>query len=324
MRTAFAPSALFVALAVLTSSSGQAAPAQAPTPELSELVQQKIEVYRLWAERAPGAEGDLDDETPTLTVLRPQGGRTNGTAVVIAPGGAYIGLAGMLEGIEPAAWFTARGVTAFILKYRVGPKARLPIPLLDGARAIRFVRANADTLHVDPERIGMMGFSAGGHLAATTAVDATAGEPDSGDPIERVSSRPDFLILAYPWLEGMQVRADGTSSYCDFAKMRGGATCDPQEYAHFRPVEHVTNAAPPTFLFHTTSDELVPVAGTVEFYEALVSSGVPAELHVLETGPHGVGLGGRSPALSHWPELLDEWLRSRRLLGEPPVEAGRQ
>src|SRR5207237_7394823 len=139
----------------------------------------------------------------------------NGTAIVIAPGGAYIGLAGTLEGVEPAAWFTARGATAFILTYRVGPQARLPISLFDGARAIRFVRANAKTFGVDPARIGMMGFSAGGHLAATTAVDATAGDPKADDLVERVSSRPDFLILAYPWLEGMQVRSDGTSSYCD-------------------------------------------------------------------------------------------------------------
>jgi len=317
MRTSSARNALIAAMAILASSSGQPALAQVPTPSETTLVQQKVEVYRLWAERAPGAEGDLEDETPTLTVFRPQGGRTNGTAVVIAPGGAYIGLAGMLEGVEPAAWFTARGVTAFVLKYRVGPKARLPIPLLDGARAIRFVRANADTLKVDPERIGMMGFSAGGHLAATTAVDATTGEIDSADPIERASSRPDFLILGYPWLEGMQVRADGTSSYCDFAKTRGGPPCDPQEYARFRPVEHVTEAAPPTFLFHTTDDGLVPVAGTVRFYEALVESRVPAELHAFATGPHGAGLGGRSPALSHWPELLQEWLRARQLLGEP-------
>lgn len=323
MRTVSVPKALLVAMAILTSSAGQTALAQVPTPKQIELVQQKVEVYRLWAERAPGAQGDLEDETPTLTVLRPQGGRTNGTAVVIAPGGAYIGLAGMLEGIEPAAWFTARGVTAFILNYRVGPRARLPIPLLDGARAIRFVRANAETFKVDPERIGMMGFSAGGHLAATTAVDAGAGAPDSGDPIERVTSRPDFLILAYPWLEGMQVRADGTSSYCDFAKMRGGPTCDPRDYARFRPVEHVTKAAPPTFLFHTTDDELVPVAGTIRFYEALVSSGVPAELHVFGTGPHGVGLGGRSPALSHWPELLEVWLHSRRLLPETVAGSAR-
>jgi acetyl esterase/lipase len=310
-------------MCILASSFGPTALAQMPAPQQFELAQQKIESYRLWEERAPGAQSDLDDETPTLTVLRPQGGRTNGTAVVIAPGGAYIGLAGMLEGVEPAAWFTARDVTAFILTYRVGPKARLPIPLLDGARAIRFVRANAEAFDVDPERIGMMGFSAGGHLAATTAVDATAGQPHSKDPIERVSSRPDFLILAYPWLEGTQVREDGSSSYCDFAESRGGPRCRPQDYAQFRPVAHVTNAMPPTFLFHTTDDELAPVTGTVRFYEALVGSGVPAELHVFATGAHGAGLGGRSAALSHWPQLLEEWLRARGLLRGAEPDRGR-
>ena len=310
-------------MAMCASSWGQAALAQAPAPTSLELVQQKIQSYRLWAGRAPRAQSDLAEETPTLTVLRPQGGRTNGTAIVIAPGGAYVGLAGMLEGVEPAAWFTARGATAFILTYRVGPKARLPIPLFDGARAIRFVRANANTFGIDPERIGMMGFSAGGHLAATTAVDATAGEPNSPDPIERVSSRPDFLILVYPWLEGMQVRADGTSSYCDFANRRGGGPpCQPREYAQFRPVEHVTKTVPPTFLYHTTDDGLVPVLGSVRFYEAEVNNGVPAELHAFATGPHGSGLGGHSRALSRWPGLLEEWLRARQLLPESSGENG--
>jgi len=309
---------------LFTASLGPTALAQAPVPTQSELVHHTIEVYPLWQERAPGAQSDLEDETPTLTVMRPHRGRENGTAVVIAPGGGYIGLAGMLEGIEPAAWFTARGVTAFVLTYRVGPKARLPIPLLDGARAVRLVRANADAFGIDPARIGMMGFSAGGHLAATTAVEATVGDADSEDPIERVSSRPDFLILAYPWLEAVQVHADGTSPYCDFAEIRGGPPCDPQDYTRFRPVEHVTKAAPPTFLFHTTDDELVPVVGTVRFYEALVDSGVPAELHAFGTGPHGVGLGGRSPALSRWPELLEEWLRAGSLLEEAPPDVERE
>jgi acetyl esterase/lipase len=317
MKRVSTPRALVCAMAVSALSWGQTALPQIPASNSFELVQQKIETYRLWPGRAPRAQSDANEETPALTILRPQGGRTNGTAIVIAPGGAYVGLAGMLEGVEPAAWFTARGATAFILTYRVGPKARLPIPLLDGARAIRFVRANAQAFGLDTARIGMMGFSAGGHLAATTAVDATAGEPKSQDPIERVSSRPDFLILVYPWLEGMQVRADGTSSYCDFANRRGGGpACQPKEYAQFRPVAHVTRTMPPTFLYHTTDDELVPALGTVRFYEAEVENGVPAELHAFATGPHGSGLGGHGRALSHWPELLEEWLRARQLLPE--------
>jgi acetyl esterase/lipase len=228
MRTVLPQIAFVCAFAISLSALSRTALAQPVVAKQAEIVQQRIESYRLWAGRPPGAQGQIDDGSPTVTVLRPQGGQSNGTAVVIAPGGAYIGLAGMLEGVEPAAWFTARGVTAFILTYRTGPNARLPVPLFDGARGVRLVRANAETFGVDPQRIGMMGFSAGGHLAATTAVDATEGDPASVDPIERVSSRPDFLILVYPWLDGTQVRADGTSSYCDFAEMGGAPRCDPQ------------------------------------------------------------------------------------------------
>jgi acetyl esterase/lipase len=318
VKSLLAPIVVVSVLSILATSQAQPALPSTHPPKQYELVQQKFESYRLWPARAPGAQGDQDDETPTLTVVRPlQGGPANGTAVIVAPGGAYIGLAGMLEGVEPAAWFTARGVTAFILTYRVGPKARLPVPLLDGARAVRFVRANARAFNIDPARIGMMGFSAGGHLAATTAVEATPGDPGSGDEVERVSSRPDFLVLVYPWLEGMQVRADGGSSYCDFARLRGGSACQPADYVRFRPVARVSTSTPPTFLFHTTDDELVPVGGTIRFYDALVTNGVPAELHVFASGPHGAGLGGRSPALSRWPELLEGWLRARQLLGGP-------
>lgn len=319
MRIMLAFVALVASAAFAKGGVDQPVHSQLPRPEVAELAGTKFESYHIWPGRAPGAKSDLAEETPTLTVMRPQGGQTNGTAVIIAPGGAYIGLASMLEGVEPAAWFTSRGATVFILTYRVGPKARLPIPLRDGERAIRFVRANAKAFNIDPARIGMMGFSAGGHLAATTAVDATAGKPDDDDPVERVSSRPDFLVLVYPWLEGMQVRADGTSSYCDFAKMRGGPPCHAGDYARFLPLDHVTAATPPTFLYHTTDDELVPVTGTIRFYEALVKGGVPAELHAFATGPHGSGLGGRSVALSHWPELLDGWLRARGLLGEAAI-----
>lgn len=226
-------------------------------------------------------------------------------------------LASMLEGVEPAAWFTARGVTAFILTYRVRPTAPLPLPLLDGARAVRFVRANAKAFNIDPARIGMMGFSAGGHLAASTAVDATDGKADATDPIERVSSRPDFLVLVYPWLDATQLLANGISQYCDFAnRYYRNSACESNTYVRFHPVEHVSTATPPTFLFHTTDDERVPVIGTAKFYEALISKGVPAELHVFASGPHGAGLGGRSPTLKHWPELLDEWLRAKGLLDD--------
>lgn len=307
--------ALSLAMAMLASVPGVCGAAPDPLAayhvgaELKAVPSTAVDVYRLW----PGAGKD-EAGTPTLTVMRPHAGRGNGTAIVIAPGGAYIGLAGMLEGVEPAAWFTAHGVTAFILTYRVGPAARLPVPFADGARAMRFVRANAKAFEVDPGRIGMMGFSAGGHLAATTAVDATPGNPDAADPIERVGSRPDFLVLAYPWLEGMQLRADGTSQYCEFLLHSGASECRSQDYVRFRPLDHVTKDMPPTFLYHTTNDELVPVSGTVRFYEALVERGVPAELHAFESGHHGSGLAGDMPLLSEWPVLLEHWLRGRGLV----------
>jgi acetyl esterase/lipase len=281
--------------------------------ELTHIPSTAVDVYRLW----PATEKD-EPGLPVLTVMRPHPGRANGTAVVIAPGGAYIGLAGMLEGVEPAAWFTAHGVTAFILTYRVGASNRLPIPFADGARAMRFVRANAKAFDVDPGRIGMMGFSAGGHLAATTAVDATPGRPDATDAIERAGSRPDFLILAYPWLEGMQLRADGTSQYCEFLLRSGARECRSQDYVRFRPLDHVTKDMPPTFLYHTTNDELVPVAGTIRFYQALVEVGVPVELHAFESGHHGSGLAGDQPRLSEWPVLLEHWLLGRGLLAGRP------
>ncbi|KQZ26400.1 alpha/beta hydrolase [Caulobacter sp. Root1472] len=279
------------------------------------------DTYRLWPGAAPGAVENTLESTPTLTLYRPQFPRPDGASVVIAPGGAYIGLAARLEGVEPAAWFTARGITAFVLTYRVGPKARLPIPLADGARAIRFVRSHAHDFDLDPNRIGMMGFSAGGHLAATTAVDATPGQAQAQDPVERAGSRPDFLVLVYPWLEGTKPRPDGTSSYCDFAKLVGPA-CEPSAYARFAPLAHVSAQAPPTFIFHTTNDELVPVGGSARFYQALVDHGVPAEFHAFAEGRHGAGLGGASAVLQTWPALLDLWLRAKGLIEPAPVQPG--
>lgn len=270
------------------------------------------DTYRLWPGRAPGATSDAVDDTPTLTVFRPLRSRANGTAVVIAPGGAYIALSEPSEGLEPAAWFAGRGVTAFVLTYRVGDKAALPTPLLDGARAIRFVRAHAADFGIDPARIGMMGFSAGGHMAAVTGTLGNARFAGPADAVDGVSSRPDFLVLAYPWLEATQA-GNGGLVYCELM-VRRNQPCSARDLASLLPTTAVTPDTPPTFIFQTTDDTVAPVAGVVRFYQALVAQKVPAELHVFETGAHGAGLGGASPALSRWPELLDGWLRQRGLL----------
>lgn len=266
------------------------------------------ESYRLWQGKAPGATGDTPDDVPRLTVFRPASPSGDDPAVVIAPGGGYMMLADILEGHDPAAWFSARGVTAFVLTYRTGHAARLPVVLEDGARSIRFVRAHARAFGIDPSRIAMMGFSAGGHLAASTVVHAAAGDPDSPDAVERVSSRPDYLILAYPWLEGTMIDPDGTSQYCRFAR-EGHVPCRAEEYTRFVPTRDVTGREPPTFLYHSTTDALVPVGGAVRFHMALHDKGVPVEMHAFGHGAHGTGIGGSDPSLSMWPILMENWLR---------------
>lgn len=250
-----------------------------------------------------------DDET-SLTLFAPQNGRRSGAAVIIAPGGGYVGLAANLEGRQVADWFAARGVTAFVLKYRFGAGHPLPQPIEDGERAVRYVRANALALGVDPDRIGLMGFSAGGHLAAMTVSLSDAGDPAAADAVERVSSRPDFLVLAYPWLEATTLNAEGGSEYCRFARM-ARLECNPQDYAAYTPLPGVVAKAPATFIYHTTDDALVPVDGSVALYFASAAAGNDVEMHLFAHGSHGSGLGGADPALGLWPQALDNWLRAR-------------
>lgn len=243
-------------------------------------------------------------------MLTPQFGHQTGAVVIIAPGGGYISLAGSLEGRQVADWFAARGVTAFVLKYRIGGAHPLPEPLEDGERAMRFLRANAQALGVDPDRIGMMGFSAGGHLAAMTVAGSDGGAADSVDPVERVSSRPDFLVLGYPSLATTTLTAQGTSRYCRFARIARW-DCKAQDYVAYDPMPTIAAQAPPTFIYHTTDDSVVPVTESVALYQTLHAARVDVEMHLFARGAHGSGLGGSSPALQIWPEALDAWLRAR-------------
>jgi acetyl esterase/lipase len=232
-----------------------------------------------------------------------------GTGVIVAPGGGYGNLAMDHEGRQVASWFNAMGVTAFVLKYRLGPRYHHPIELGDAQRAIRLVRANADTFGVRADRIGMMGFSAGGHLTATAGTHFDAGKADAPDPIDRASSRPDFLILGYP-----VISFDPAIKHAGSERNLLGEHPDPALVADLSNELRVTAQTPPTFLFHTTNDPGVPVENSVRFYLALVKAKVPAEMHLFENGPHGVGLALGDPALSVWPTLLLNWLRARGLL----------
>ncbi len=282
-----------------------------------------IQTIRLWPgtppEAKPEAKVDTCNDIPALTVFSPRQGAGNGSAVIIFPGGAYVHLAGDLEGREIADWFTARGFRAFILSYRLGSNGYLlPVPLLDARRAIQTVRARAMDYHISPNRIVVIGFSAGGHLAALAGTQFVAGSPDADDPIDRASSRPDYLVLGYPWLDAI-TRDTTYLSYCKIFNLMD--QCDALR-AQFNPVLFVTKDTPPTFIYHTFNDKTAAVEPSLEFYQALVKAGVPSEMHVFSSGTHGSGLGKADPVLDQWPSLLENWLRAQGLLTVDKSVAG--
>jgi acetyl esterase/lipase len=262
----------------------------------------------LWPDGAPGAQGSADEDKPTLTAFLAPPARAVRTAVIVCPGGGYQHLAIEKEGSDVARWLNSIGVSAFVLKYRLGPKYHHPTGLTDAQRAIRTVRAKAAEYRVEPDRIGIMGFSAGGHLASTAGTHFGAGNASAADPIDRASSRPDFLILGYP------VVSFTSNVHRGSMRMLLGDQPDPKLIENLSNELQVTAQTPPTFLFHTTSDQTVPVENSVMFYLALLKAGVPAEMHIYEQGPHGVGLAPTDEALSSWPARLSDWLRIRGLL----------
>jgi acetyl esterase/lipase len=270
------------------------------------------EEIRLWDDHAPGALGTAPEDTPTLTIYRANRNNTR-TGVIVAPGGSYGNLAMDHEGRQVASFLNAAGVNAFILKYRLGPRYRHPVPLRDAQRAIRLVRTKAKDLGVEPDRVGMMGFSAGGHLTATAGTHFDKGRPEADDPIERASSRPDFLILGYP-----VISFDERIVHWRSRRNLLGETPDPGLVEELSNERRVTPETPPTFLFHTDADEGVVPENSVRFYLALREAKVPAEMHIFRSGPHGVGLALNDPALSLWPTLLSNWLRGQGLLAPPP------
>jgi acetyl esterase/lipase len=269
----------------------------------------------LWTTGAPGKVGDEELDKPSIRVYPAPSDRSSGTAVVVCPGGGYGALAVDHEGHQIAKWLNSVGVTGIVLKYRLGPRYRHPVPLQDAQRAIRYARANAERLGVSSRRIGIMGFSAGGHLASTAATHFDAGQSDHSDTIERVSCRPDFAILGYPVISFTEPFAHKGS-----ARNLLGDNPSQELLNSLSNEKQVTKETPPTFLFHTGEDTGVPAENSVAFYLACRKAGVPAEMHIYRYGPHGVGLSPGDPVTFTWKDRLADWLRASGLLAD--VERG--
>ena len=261
----------------------------------------------LWPAGAPGSVGNEAKDKPSITRLDPPKGKANGAAMVICPGGGY-GFLASHEAEPVGEWLNTLGVTAFVLKYRIAPRYKHPAPLQDAQRAIRTVRSNARAWGLDENRIGILGFSAGGHLTSTAVTHFDDGNPGSDDSVERVSSRPSLGVLIYP-----VVTFSGPFAHAGSRRNLLGENPPPDLIDKLSSEKQVTAKTPPCFLMHT-ADDAVPVENALMFVEALRKNGVPFELHVYEHGVHGYGLAQNDPILRTWTARCADWLRVRNFI----------
>ena len=276
-------------------------------------------VIPLWPEGVPNAKSNLGAEKnvegrisnvsePTLTIFSPAIDRPNGTAVIICPGGGYGLLSNEREGVQYANWLSSLGITSFVLKYRMAEFGH-PAPLQDVLRAIRVVRSRAAEFKINPDRIGVMGSSAGGHLAASsgTLFDHAAGK--TGSTLDGRKARPDFLILMYP-----VITMKDPAAHAGSRKNLLGDQPTAEQLRLLSVEEQVTAATPPTLLIHTQEDRSVPIENSILFYQALTRAGVPAEMYLFERGAHGMGMRDGLGTASNWHKRAEEWLDARGLL----------
>ena len=264
------------------------------------------QVIPLWNGAAPGALGSDESDIPTLTVYLPRTMTDATPAMIVCPGGGYGALASNHEGRQVANFLNSLGIAAFVLRYRLGPRYHHPIELGDAQRAIRTLRSHTADWRLDPARIGIMGFSAGGHLAMNASTLFDAGNPSADDSVDRMGSRPDIVVLGYPVISM-------TAAWTHRGSKRNllGEDADPDLAKRLSGERAVTKDTPPTFIFQTNEDTAVPAENSVHYFLALRQAGVPTEMHVFETGPHGVGLANDNAALAPWSALLANWLRGR-------------
>ena len=317
---------------ILLGATAEAKPHVKPTePDVHSTDVPPTEIVPLWSGVAPGSEGFTGKEVyekrenngtdigwltgvsqPTLTLYVPDEQKRTGAGIVVCPGGGYYGLAIDHEGHAFAKWLCERGMVAGVLKYRhpAGkPEHRHPVPLNDAQRAMRIMRSRAEQWKIDPDKIGIAGFSAGGHLASTAGTHVVEGDAAAEDLLERVSSRANFLVLIYPVIS-MQ---DGVT-HQGSKKSLLGESPDEELVRSLSNELQVTAETGPTFLVNAYDDQAVPAENSLLFYQALRKHQVPAEMHLYETGGHGFGMYRGDCSADCWPDLLEQWLRGRGLL----------
>jgi len=263
---------------------------------------------KLWPKETP-LQTDRQVVDPYYLFYPADPAKNTGTAVVIFPGGGYVGVTMDREGMRLAEWLNTIGVSGIVVNYRRGVDCQHPIPLMDAQRAIRTVRYHAAEWGINPQRIGVIGFSAGGHLAASSGVHYDAGNSAAADPIERLNSRPDFMILVYP-----VITMNDEFTHAGSKKNLLGENPAPDLVKYMSLETQITAETPPTFLILSNADTGVPAENSVAFYLGLRKAGVPAEMHIFGPGKHGFDMGLGDPVLSIWPELCKNWLAWRGLL----------
>ncbi|HEY4328852.1 MAG TPA: alpha/beta hydrolase [Phycisphaerae bacterium] len=311
--------AAVLAAGIAVMGAAPAAPASgAPAGDLPSVTGPtgvpRMKLWKVTPGVVAGADADANPTEPTIDVYLPPPEKATGTAVMIFPGGGYTNLSMTNEGSDEAKFFLSHDVAAFVVRYRHAPRYHYPTPILDGQRAIRVVRSMAATYHLDANKIGVLGFSAGGHMAASMSTMFDNGpKPEAPDAIDALSARPDFSILLYPVID----MSDDTVVH------KGSRTALTQDdkslYELLSPQKHVTKDTPPAFIVQGTNDNTVPVMNSLLYYQALLKVKVPVEMHILENGPHGFGMGtGRNgdDEMKSWPDQAIRWMTRHKLLSK--------
>lgn len=260
----------------------------------------------LW-QNPPGAVGREEQDKPRLTAFLPARQNPAATAIIVAPGGGY-GMLTTNEGEPVARWLNQAGITAFVLQYRLGPRYNYPAQQEDILRALRQLRAHAGEYRINPAHIGILGFSAGGHLATIAATRFDHGDPQSPDPVERLDSRPDFTLLGYPAITMMPPLAN------EISVRNLGIGASPETRRLLSCEQQVRKDTPPAFLFHAAQDDIVPAAHAIMYYQALKIAGIPVEIHIYPAQGHGFGLAENNPTLGAWKGQALHWLKTQGFL----------